>query len=218
MNFKKKFQSKSSNVIEFPTSRAAEKSNVARGKTKKDDRLNQELEAARASHPGLEKHFQLLSKLHLSPYDVATSLEVPYAQKHPLFCVSFEDAKSIQKTSIFKEAVSLLELARDNVGLRPTQTGNLKPDLCKYLWEKFYKSNIYYEAPRNELDLFQITRIKSLLLLAGYLDFRSKTCLELTDDGKDFLLHLVTVPDTGIGYLYLASYANLGNTSSFALS
>jgi hypothetical protein len=125
--------------------------------------------------------------LGVSPHQMHLILNRPFALTNDLFQFTFSDMSRIKEIAIIKQARFFMEKLQEMGELKGTQLGNLPKNFVVEFYQLFLSNERYARMPNREDDVYQLSRLKHLLDMAGLIKKKNKK-FSLTKKGQLILL------------------------------
>lgn len=119
----------------------------------------------------------------VSPHQMNLILYRPFELSNILFQFICKDMSRIKEIAVIKQAKFFMEKLQEVGELKGTQLGNLPKNFVVEFYQLFLSNERYARMPNREEDLYQLTRLKHLLTLAGLVKVRNKK-FSLTKKGQ----------------------------------
>ncbi len=121
--------------------------------------------------------------LGLSLREFERCMNTPFSANNEFFELDLSDTSALAQTPLIQQATGLLGRLSRSDGLALTPKKNLKQAVVRELYNEFYKNEFFPSTPNSEDDVPDLTRIRSLLEIDGYVRTQ-KNRLVLTAKGK----------------------------------
>jgi hypothetical protein len=121
--------------------------------------------------------------LGLSPHQMHLVLYKPFSLTNDIFCFTSDDNNQLKEIPVIKQAMFFMNKLNDAGELKGTQLGNLPKNFVVEFYQLFLSNERFARMPSKEDDLYQLTRLKHLLDLAGLIKKQNKK-FSLTKKGQ----------------------------------